>query len=58
MSRTWDRCEHCRGKTKCDCGDCRVYIGSGYDNYTEGICTVCGGTGGQYKGESNNNYPT
>jgi len=48
MSKEWDRCDHCRGTSKCDCGMCRVYIGSGYEKFTSGPCTVCGGEGGRY----------
>jgi len=64
MGKKWDRCEHCNGNTKCDCGECRVYIGEGYSSFTKGICIVCGGQGGQYINEntglpydSSDNYP-
>lgn len=33
MATKWHKCQHCDGRTKCDCGSCRVYIGTGYDNY-------------------------
>ncbi len=29
MAKEWNRCSHCEGRTRCDCGDCRVFWGQG-----------------------------
>lgn len=47
--RYWDKCFHCDGNGKCDCGSCRVFLGEGYDNYVKGSCTTCGGEGGTWR---------
>jgi hypothetical protein len=47
--RTWDRCLHCNGSTKCSCGKCCVFLGEGYDHYREGPCTECNGKGGEWR---------
>ncbi|NQU84027.1 MAG: hypothetical protein HQ536_04945 [Parcubacteria group bacterium] len=48
MSAKWDQCVHCSGRSKCSCGSCRIYLGNGYDKWTDGTCTVCDGEGGRY----------
>ena len=47
--RFWDQCDHCKGSTRCDCGNCRVFFGHGYETWAKGPCFKCGAAGGEWR---------